>query len=1064
VGLSIVSAGFELRKNYLLRQGGESVYSKIDFANSAWGLEEQIDSLEGEDFRKLYKRAATENIALMFAKPKDSTQKSFIRATEALTPQRVKECLFDVEWFAEGASPALQEPLQKHGIHILSTLGFQFPQEVRFFIRRSSSCGVINYEDKGKPYRFHLWVWLDEAIEQRQLADTLAKHSLLDSSFYSNLTQPVFIKEGVLGRGVKRQGFDDEDFYNEGREVSISEIAKLEPAKKFVREQKAAGISNGRQSLANSYNRIQLWYKDKLPLSDYDELYSVILKYAKAGKLNGHRNEDLAWIIDHDLKRSGNADKALDFITSHPEVQRDWTETQLKAKVRGLRKNRAELRDFGGLPVWFEPDKTISLDLRDISQLTDLSLIPSAGVVLIKSPEGSGKTELIQKVFQREQSLSEKQIRLLNVNYRQAPIGQLAEEWGIDSYLTVGKDVAEEGGLTDRERKERFCPESNQLAIGCLSLPHLLKSKGIPEAYDIVFLDEIEHILHSLTSGKVGLFGEEAESFVNTSRCYEALKEICKRATLVIGADASATGIGAGLFSHHIACESDKNKTLIQNNADFIADKEIIIYKSKAKLVADLAKEAHSCSYGIAVHTSFGNDTEERKLNALKKTLVKLGVEERSIFLAYPSLFKGRELEDTYKTNPKKIIPELYDQGKRTFINSPFNGVAWSSKDERFETAYGLFDNGYLSADDIKQFVRRFRMVKTIRVYISNQSKNLNDVQIKAFIERLKNGFDTLHDFQDLNERCDLVRKIQSESIASDFRTLCENGGASVGYEGAEDEATKTALDEAFDETVKKELRDYERFTKETKNFEMLSGHKIHPAFLQDNPEELRKMLRYDRLDKDGISLLLEMWRDPKGRISRLNEVSNSSKQRKQIALLNLKMLDAIDKDFERETTETFRAFLLNRDKTELRIDKHDEAFRELATFLNQNKESIDEAFFKFLKVNEIAPRVVLGQLCKVFFLNLNAKAPTFQSYNTSKTACREILSKRYALKKSLGLKGRNAFIDEKVSAKALAGSRLTKEEDAWLCVVFPKIIISKNATQPIELRSAELPEPIHEI
>ena len=132
MGLSIVSASFELRKNYLLRQGGESVYSKIDFANSAWGLEEQIDSLEGEDFRKLYKRAATENIALMFAKPKDSTQKSFIRATEALTPQRVKECLFDVEWFAEGASPALQEPLQKHGIHILSTLGFQFPQEVRF--------------------------------------------------------------------------------------------------------------------------------------------------------------------------------------------------------------------------------------------------------------------------------------------------------------------------------------------------------------------------------------------------------------------------------------------------------------------------------------------------------------------------------------------------------------------------------------------------------------------------------------------------------------------------------------------------------------------------------------------------------------------------------------------------------------------------------------------------------------------------------------------------------------------------------------------------------------------
>ena len=67
--------------------------------------------------------------------------------------------------------------------------------------------------------------------------------------------------------------------------------------------------------------------------------------------------------------------------------------------------------------------------------------------MLIKSPEGSGKTELIEKIFQREQSLSPHKIRLLNINYRQAPIGQLSRDWGIDSYLTIGQEQAESEGM-----------------------------------------------------------------------------------------------------------------------------------------------------------------------------------------------------------------------------------------------------------------------------------------------------------------------------------------------------------------------------------------------------------------------------------------------------------------------------------------------------------------------------------------------------------------------------------------------------------------------------------------
>ena len=132
----------------------------------------------------------------------------------------------------------------------------------------------------------------------------------------------------------------------------------------------------------------------------------------------------------------------------------------------------------------------------------------------------------MRRIFQREQSLSPHKIRLLNINYRQAPIGQLSRDWGIDSYLTIGQEQAESEGMTDRQRKVEFCPQSDQLAINVKSLPNLIEN-GIPQAYDLVFVDELEHVLEDLNEGN-RLLEDTGEDNETNNRCYEALKAVCR--------------------------------------------------------------------------------------------------------------------------------------------------------------------------------------------------------------------------------------------------------------------------------------------------------------------------------------------------------------------------------------------------------------------------------------------------------------------------------------------------------------------------------------------------------
>ena len=192
----------------------------------------------------------------------------------------------------------------------------------------------------------------------------------------------------------------------------------------------------------------------------------------------------------------------------------------------------------------------------------------------------------------------------------------------------------------------------------------------------------------------------------------------------------------------------------------------------------------------------------------------------------------------------------------------------------------------------------------------------------------------------------------------------------------------------------------------------------------------------------------------------------SSDAERTKVALLNLKLLDSIDADFNAETNTQFHEFLVNPEQERIEFEWNGDSFPFLKSFIDEHEESLRAAFWKFLNLKEISPLKILQKLCSVLYLGFYYRNPPFKKYDAKKSEVRHRLVELYKIKKGLGLRLKDAEIEEKLFARLekVGENNLTKAEFVWYRCVYKKIIIYKNKTQPKSIQGVLKQEPLYQI
>jgi hypothetical protein len=213
-----------------------------------------------------------------------------------------------------------------------------------------------------------------------------------------------------------------------------------------------------------------------------------------------------------------------------------------------------------------------------------------AGITVIKSPKGSGKTEALSAMveqirdgrFSSSVAKAERPKSILLIGHRQSLIKEAANRLGLDCYL----DDEDKG----THRKKRFgyaiCLDSlHKIAMGA--------GKGSsPSQYDVIILDESEQVISHLLS-------ETLRERVGMPAAFACLEFMIRRAKAVYALDADL-----GLITLHALKELrpddwEKSLRVIQNKPLKVAKRRTMqVYQSKKDLqhrMLDAIREGKRC-------------------------------------------------------------------------------------------------------------------------------------------------------------------------------------------------------------------------------------------------------------------------------------------------------------------------------------------------------------------------------------------------------------------------------------------------------------------------------------
>lgn len=359
-----------------------------------------------------------------------------------------------------------------------------------------------------------------------------------------------------------------------------------------------------------------------------------------------------------------------------PAIQEAVQESQVTQDAPEAAQSRNE-----GL-VFQEPENIQILNERYLP-IAVKDMLPKRGVMLVKSPKGTGKTELLQHICA---DLVKRKDRTLLLGHRVFLMKNIAERLNMDCYH--GMSVDEIRG-------------SDELAL-CMN--SLTKIDTNDEPYDTLIIDESEQVLRHLISNTM-----------RTTRpiVVSNLFWVLKNAKRVICLDADLTDELTIYLLQTIRGDpiTDNNVAIINNYV--FAGRSTVMYQDGWHLFSEMIADAQR---GVRCYVASNN---KQRLNVIAAIL-----EQSNI----PHLNVNADTndEDSPLFDPRCpsfiLDPTTESINYQVVLASPTaqTGISLDEVDGKacFDRVYGFFDNNIGTFQDIDQALSRVRGCNDIRTWV----------------------------------------------------------------------------------------------------------------------------------------------------------------------------------------------------------------------------------------------------------------------------------------------------------------------------------------------------------
>lgn len=318
----------------------------------------------------------------------------------------------------------------------------------------------------------------------------------------------------------------------------------------------------------------------------------------------------------------------------------------------------------------------VTVNLRYVSDI-DRGQLPASGGLVVRSPIGTGKTELITLLQSDMAARLGCQPKVLAVSPYEALSKNMAQRLDYESY---------------KDHKAEFLRIAPQLGICLNSVYKLLSPKdGLPK-YDLLVIDESEHVLGALAGGTFKP-GEAVKA-------KETLEHLVKHAGLVVCLDAYASPVTVNWL------KSIRSDVVTVVNEYTPPDKKpLTMYPTSEQAIAEADRLIDENNGPVLIASG---SRENSKALALRYEAM-LGQDAVMLVNQHTSGEKGvQQFLSSINTDLPKIRVLIYtsSMGTGVDITAPVRGVV------------GVFNNQPLDAEAILQMVGRARHAQEVHIYV----------------------------------------------------------------------------------------------------------------------------------------------------------------------------------------------------------------------------------------------------------------------------------------------------------------------------------------------------------